>query len=582
MTAATLRAYSVKDLAQMAKRRGLNGWNTMRKDQLVKALAKVAAKVAKRPAVSHAVVSRGTVARTAPAAASRQKSATKAAPTRRSAAPVGRAAQSLAVSKSAGGRTVATRGSSVRTGVVSKAATSKAATSKAVTSKAVPSKPAPKKQIAAKAVLSKSATSKTPTKSGLPQATSPASFKQNGHVNHIGHGQNGHAGQNGHGQNGHSNGHVSTNGKAENGKATRNGKNKTEPKPVSMKAIVSPVQKSTVTSASAARTVASLLTHGTSPLSNGHSNGKASHVPAPPRRVIKRLEQAKAQFNRAKSLAETTTGGMSNLEVPPAKDRLIVMVRGPFWLHAYWDLSGQGVQRAQVAMGQEWHTARPVLRLYQITNAGASSSSESVVRDIEVHGGVKNWFVDLKSAAQTYRMEIGYLSTRGRFLSLARSNVVTTPPAASGDSLDNHWPEIEEDCEKVYALSGGYSVEGASVELQDLFEERTRRPMGPPNASRYGNGAEGLLPRDRRFRFEIDAEMIIHGTSQPGAHVTMQGEPVKVQSDGSFHVRVDLPNRRQVIPIVASTKDGVEQRTVVLAVERNTKSMEPAARDAAE
>ena len=47
-------------------------------------------------------------------------------------------------------------------------------------------------------------------------------------------------------------------------------------------------------------------------------------------------------------------------------------------------------------------------------------------------------------------------------------------------------------------------------------------------------------------------------------------------------MRLDLPNRRQVIPIVASTKDGIEQRTIVLAVERNTKVMEPLTRDQAE
>ena len=38
MTASTLRSYSTKDLAQLAKRRGVNGWHSMRKDQLVRAL----------------------------------------------------------------------------------------------------------------------------------------------------------------------------------------------------------------------------------------------------------------------------------------------------------------------------------------------------------------------------------------------------------------------------------------------------------------------------------------------------------------------------------------------------------------
>src|SRR5262245_18586046 len=42
MTSASLRSYSQKDLAQMAKRGGVRGWHSMRKDQLVKALLSVA------------------------------------------------------------------------------------------------------------------------------------------------------------------------------------------------------------------------------------------------------------------------------------------------------------------------------------------------------------------------------------------------------------------------------------------------------------------------------------------------------------------------------------------------------------
>ncbi len=41
-----------------------------------------------------------------------------------------------------------------------------------------------------------------------------------------------------------------------------------------------------------------------------------------------------------------------------------------------------------------------------------------------------------------------------------------------------------------------------------------------------------------------------------------------------------MPDKRQVLPVVASTPDGVEQRTIVLAVERNTKVLEPLTRDA--
>ena len=88
-----------------------------------------------------------------------------------------------------------------------------------------------------------------------------------------------------------------------------------------------------------------------------------------------------------------------------------------------------------------------------------------------------------------------------------------------------------------------------------------------------------MLPKKREFNFELDAELIVYGVTEPNAHVTLQGDPVRLRPDGTFTVRFSLPNCRQVIPAVASSANGIEQRTIVLAVERNTKVMEPLIRD---
>ena len=77
----------------------------------------------------------------------------------------------------------------------------------------------------------------------------------------------------------------------------------------------------------------------------------------------------------------------------------------------------------------------------------------------------------------------------------------------------------------------------------------------------------------------MDAELIVFGSTEPNAQVTLQGDPIDVRPDGTFTVRFHLPNCRQVIPVVARSRDGVEQQTIVLAVERNTKTMEPIIRD---
>jgi hypothetical protein len=73
--------------------------------------------------------------------------------------------------------------------------------------------------------------------------------------------------------------------------------------------------------------------------------------------------------------------------------------------------------------------------------------------------------------------------------------------------------------------------------------------------------------------------MIIYGSTKADAYVSLANEPIRLRPDGTFTVRLSMPDKRQVLPIVASSSDGVEQRTVVLAVERNTKVMEPMIRD---
>ncbi len=306
---------------------------------------------------------------------------------------------------------------------------------------------------------------------------------------------------------------------------------------------------------------------------NGHfpggvvgANGSAARL-----KTHERLRQLRTRLTEIRQISS------SNGTEPhsPAQDRLVVMVRDPYWLHAHWELSPQSVQRAQSALGQHWHATRPVLRLYHVAADGASG----LQREIPIHGGVNHWYVDVQNPPQQYRMEIGYLTAGGQFFCLAHSNTVTTPQAGTSDSVDENWADIDQNADRIFAMSGGYSPHGTSLELQELLEERLRRPMGNPMQTRYGGGASRVLAEASELPFAVDAELIVYGVSHPHAHVTLQGEPVPLRPDGSFTVRMSLPDRRQVIPVIASSSDGVEQRTIILAVERNTKVLGRVVRD---
>jgi hypothetical protein len=332
--------------------------------------------------------------------------------------------------------------------------------------------------------------------------------------------------------------------------------------------------------------------HSAQPVKAPPPKAAAKKAPTPTRqrppvqRAAARNTTAEEQIERSKYDVGVPTKDLSakvpkDLPAGYGKDRIVVMVRDPYWLHCYWELTRHAIQRAEAALGQEWHTSKPILRLLDVTSNDTTSSTESIVRDIDIHGGCNNWYIDVSNPPRSFRVDIGYLARSGKFYVLARSNVVSTPRAGVSDTIDENWSDIDpKKADRIYAMSGGFDPTASSLELKQLFEERLRRPLGSPAVTSFGSG--GLMPaggKARKFWFQLDAELIVYGATEPNARVTLQGEPVKLRPDGTFTMRFSLPDSRQIIPAVATSPDGMEERTIVLAVERNTKQLEPMIHD---
>lgn len=231
------------------------------------------------------------------------------------------------------------------------------------------------------------------------------------------------------------------------------------------------------------------------------------------------------------------------------RDRLKVNALDSHWMHAEWQLTKNSVERAQAALGTDWHQARLVLRVFDITTDDSSFTNRRAL-DVEIRGETEHWYVSVPQSGRSYKLHIGFLGPNDRFITLARSPRVNVPAQRPGANSPN----------------GNGSTQAPPHSRRPA---RRTQPIPLPVAD------EDLGD----FEFSIDTEVTIVGSTVPGARLTIHGETIRVGEDGTFSLRVALEEGRQVLPAVAITPDGAQERTIILAMERNMKELEPQALD---
>ena len=83
-------------------------------------------------------------------------------------------------------------------------------------------------------------------------------------------------------------------------------------------------------------------------------------------------------------------------------------------------------------------------------------------------------------------------------------------------------------------------------------------------------GGESFGLTQREFFMHVNAEVIFYGGTHPAAKVTVAGQPIQLQPDGTFRYHFKFPDEDFEIPIVAVSPDGKETRSAVLFFRRET------------
>lgn len=125
-------------------------------------------------------------------------------------------------------------------------------------------------------------------------------------------------------------------------------------------------------------------------------------------------------------------------------NRIVLMVRDPEWLFAYWEIRQDAMDSVLNTHGIMAHDAKIVLRVYDVTDIVFDGTNAHKYFDIEVTGGARNWYIHVGEPNRSFCVDIGFLTLKGIFLTLSRSNTVRTPRVSVSEIVDERWMSIEE------------------------------------------------------------------------------------------------------------------------------------------
>ncbi|MCY2962963.1 MAG: DUF4912 domain-containing protein [Planctomycetota bacterium] len=243
------------------------------------------------------------------------------------------------------------------------------------------------------------------------------------------------------------------------------------------------------------------------------------------------------------------------------KNLLVASACDPHWIRISWLLSRDSVRRAETRLGPEWHRAIPVLRLFRIHSDDASAGNETFIKDAIIDSDSNTWYLPVPTPGRAFRVHIGYRGSSGTFFAMAKSGICHMPKLNAARLSDP-------------AHFGAFSEHGVMVDGEGAGDDANpARPIGFSTIAHFGPAAT----RERltgEFTFKLATELVIHGNTRPGSALTVQGESVELRDDGSFTLRINQPEGRQVLAFTAMDPRGNERRMIVLAMERNTKELE--------
>ncbi|CAA9575621.1 Phosphate-binding protein [uncultured Synechococcales cyanobacterium] len=299
------------------------------------------------------------------------------------------------------------------------------------------------------------------------------------------------------------------------------------------------------------------------------------------------------------------------------ESRIVLMPRDPQWAYTYWDVSNEHKDELRHQGGQQL-----ALRLYDATEINLEYQVPHSIQEYPSDELAREWYLPIPVSDRDYVVELGYRCADGRWLVLARSAPVHIPPTYPSDWIEDKFITVDWNMDlrnqtlvklvpphhQEYAVGANGTVSQESpiydqifgmaqgVEAQrvagSLYGSMQQVPVHEQAISSYvfpsgvgmwampnmsgltmsGAGFSASMPpiRPRQFWLVADAELIVYGATEPDATVTIGGQPIKLNPDGTFRFQMSFQDGLIDYPIMAVAADGEQTRAIQMKFTRET------------
>jgi uncharacterized protein len=295
-----------------------------------------------------------------------------------------------------------------------------------------------------------------------------------------------------------------------------------------------------------------------------------------PQKIVETSEKQKVEEAKYYLGAAPQHKGQEEFYFPPGygDNKIVIMTRDPWWIFAYWEIAQpkEGEVRNQIAQ-KGLFPIKSILRVYDVTDKSFNGKNANTYFDIDLTGRANNWYINVGAPNRSWIVDIGILTNSDEFFVLARSNCVQTPRFGMSEIVDEEWMCQEDDYWKMFGLSGGFGIGKASLALKEMFKKRLMEQISSGGWSGSVSSISSPVKKRRLqkgFWLVVDCELIVYGQTEPNAKVNVQGKPLRLRKDGTFTLRFAFPDGKQEIPVVATSFDGDDTRTITPIVTRQT------------